>query len=170
MALWKFLVPVAIGVVLWFLPPPDGLPLKAWQMFAVFVATIAGIITAPLPMSVVAIIGATVAALAGVVSFDDVVKSTGTDLVWLILLAFFISRGVIKTGPRAPHRSALHAAAGQAHDRAGLWPGDHRVDRRPGDANITARAGDVMLPITAQSRKSSAASPTMNRGPGSAAT
>ena len=66
--LWKFLVPVAIGVVLWFLPPPAGLPPKAWHMFAIFVATIAGIITAPLPMSAVAIIGATVAALTGVMS------------------------------------------------------------------------------------------------------
>ena len=32
------------------------------------------------------------------IGFDDVVKSTGTDLVWLVLLAFFISRGMIKTG------------------------------------------------------------------------
>src|SRR4029079_2598133 len=96
--LWKLLVPVLIGVVLWFVPPPEGLPLKAWQMFAVFVATIAAIITAPVRMSAVAIIGATAAALTGVVGFDDVVKSTGTDLVWLVLLAFFISRGVIKTG------------------------------------------------------------------------
>ena len=49
--LWKYLVPLAIGLALWFLPPPEGLSPKAWQMFAIFVATIAGIITAPLPMS-----------------------------------------------------------------------------------------------------------------------
>ena len=96
--LWKLAVPLAIGIVLWLVPPPAGLPPKAWQMFAIFVATIAGIITAPLPMSAVAIVGATIGALSGVVTFDDVVKSTGTDLVWLVLLAFFISRGVIKTG------------------------------------------------------------------------
>ncbi|WP_268989187.1 anion permease [Cupriavidus necator] len=96
--LWKFLVPLGIGIVLWFLPPPAGLEAKAWHMFAVFVATIAGIMTAPLPMSAVAIIGATVGVLVGVVSFADVTKSTGTGLVWLVMLAFFISRGVIKTG------------------------------------------------------------------------
>ena len=88
MAAWKYAVPVAIGIALWLIPSPEGLPLKAWQMFAIFVATIAGIIAAPLPMSAVAILGATAAALAGVISFGDVVKSTGTDLVWLILLAF----------------------------------------------------------------------------------
>nr|WP_255343560.1 anion permease [Cupriavidus sp. UYPR2.512] len=70
--LWRFLVPVGIGIVLWFLPAPDGLEVKAWHMFAVFVATIAGIMTAPLPMAAVAIIGATSGVLVGVVSFADV--------------------------------------------------------------------------------------------------
>ena len=97
-AIHKFLIPIAIGVAIWFIPAPEGVKPQAWQMLAIFVATIAGIITAPLPMSAVAIIGATVASLLGVIKFSDVVKSTGTDLVWLVLLAFFISRGVIKTG------------------------------------------------------------------------
>ena len=147
-ALWKFLVPVAIGVVLWFLPPPDGLPLKAWQMFAIFVATIAGIITAPLPMSVVAIIGATVAALAGVVSFDDVVKSTGTDLVWLILLAFFISRGVIKTGLGRRIALLFMRLLGKRTIGLGYGLGITELIVAPAMPSITARAGGVMLPIT----------------------
>jgi len=67
-------------------------------MLAIFVATIAGIVLAPLPMSAIALIGATIASLLGVIKFSDVVKSNGTDLVWLIVLAFFISRGVISTG------------------------------------------------------------------------
>src|SRR5678815_697501 len=96
--LWRYLVPIAIGALLWFMPPPEWLEPKAWNMFAVFVATIAGIMTAPLPMSAVAIIGATVGALTGVITFANVVDATGTDLVWLVMLAFFISRGVIKTG------------------------------------------------------------------------
>ena len=87
---WKFLVPVGIGVVLWFLPTPDGLQVKAWHMFAVFVATIAGIMTSPLPMAAVAIIGATIGVLVGVVSFADVTKSTGTDLVWLVMLGLLL--------------------------------------------------------------------------------
>ncbi|WP_307162078.1 anion permease [Cupriavidus necator] len=38
---------MGIGIVLWFLPAPAGLAVKAWHMFAVFVTTIAGIMTAP---------------------------------------------------------------------------------------------------------------------------
>jgi divalent anion:Na+ symporter, DASS family len=97
-AVQKFILPIAIGAILWFIPVPEGLSDKAWQMFAIFVATIAGIILAPLPMSAVAIVDATVATLLGIIPFSAIVASTGTDLVWLVMLAFFISRGVIKSG------------------------------------------------------------------------
>jgi len=96
---WKLLVPVAIGVVLWLLPPPSGLSPKAWHMFAIFVATIAGIITAPMPMPMpmlaVAIIGATAAAtLTGVIGFEDVVKSMDTDLVWWLFSRTITARAM----------------------------------------------------------------------------
>lgn len=147
-SLWKYLVPVAIGVVLWFLPAPAGLQAKAWHMFAVFVATIAGIMTAPLPMSAVAIIGATVGVLVGVISFADVTKSTGTDLVWLVMLAFFISRGVIKTG--LGRRIALLFMRLLGKRTTGLGYGLVMTELviSPAMPSITARAGGVMLPIT----------------------
>ncbi|CAB3751304.1 DASS family sodium-coupled anion symporter [Paraburkholderia humisilvae] len=145
---WKFAVPVGLGVVLWFLPVPDGLPVKAWHMFAVFVGTIAGIMTAPLPMSAVAIIGATVGVLVGVVSFADVTRSTGTDLVWLVMLAFFISRGVIKTG--LGRRIALLFMRLLGKRTLGLGYGLVLTELviSPAMPSITARAGGVMLPIT----------------------
>lgn len=146
--LWKFLVPVAIGTVLWFLPAPPGLAPKAWQMFAVFVTTIAGIMTAPLPMSVVAIIGATVATLLGVISFADVVRSTGTDLVWLVMLAFFISRGVIKTGLGRRIALLFMRVLGKRTLGLGYGLAITELVIAPAMPSITARAGGVMLPIT----------------------
>ncbi|OLL31177.1 anion permease [Burkholderia sp. SRS-W-2-2016] len=145
---WKYLVPIAIGVVLWLLPPPDGLPPKAWHMFAVFVATIAGIMTAPLPMAVVAIIGATAGVLLDVLTFADVTRSTGTDLVWLVMLAFFISRGVIKTG--LGRRVALLFMRLLGKRTIGLGYGLVLTELAisPAMPSITARAGGVMLPIT----------------------
>ncbi len=146
--LWKFLVPVAIGALRRVVPPPEDLAPKAWHMNAIFVATIAGIMAAPLPMSVVAIIGATVAALLGVVSFGDVVRSTGTDLVWLVMLAFFISRGVIKSG--LGHRVALLFMRVLGKRTLGLGYGLAITELviSPAMPSITARAGGVMLPIT----------------------
>ncbi len=145
---WKLVVPVAIGIALWLIPAPAGLAPKAWQMFAIFVATIAAIITAPLPMSAVAIVGSTVAALTGVIKFDDVVKSTGTDLVWLVLLAFFISRGVIKTGLGRRVALLFMRLLGQRTVGLGYGLALTELFVAPAMPSITARAGGVMLPIT----------------------
>ena len=144
----NFIIPVAIGVVLWFIPAPEGLNVKAWQMFAIFVATIAGIILAPLPMSAVALIGATVATLLGVIPFSAVVDATGTDLVWLVMLAFFISRGVIKSG--LGRRIALLFMRLLGKRTIGLGYGLALTELiiAPAMPSITARAGGVMLPIT----------------------
>ena len=117
-------------------------------MFAIFVATIAGIITAPLPMSAVAIIGATVASLLGVIPFNDVVKSTGTDLVWLVLLAFFISRGVIKTGLGRRVALLFMRLLGKRTIGLGYGLAITELIISPAMPSITARAGGVMLPIT----------------------
>jgi DASS family divalent anion:Na+ symporter len=146
--LWRYVVPVLVGALIWFLPAPSGLAPKAWHMFAVFVGTIAGIMAAPLPMSAVAIIGATVGALLGVITFGDVVKSTGTDLVWLVMLAFFISRGVIKTG--LGRRIALLFMRRLGKRTLGLGYGLAVTELviSPAMPSITARAGGVMLPIT----------------------
>ena len=144
----NFIIPVAIGFILWFIPAPEGLNVKAWQMFAIFVATIAGIILAPLPMAAVALIGATFATLLGVIPFSAVVDATGTDLVWLVMLAFFISRGVIKSG--LGRRIALLFMRLLGKRTIGLGYGLALTELiiAPAMPSITARAGGVMLPIT----------------------
>ena len=145
---WKFLVPVALGLAVWFMPPPEGLTPKAWHMMAVFVGTIAGIIAAPLPMSAIAVIGSTVAALTGVVTMGDVVKSTGTDLVWLVLLAFFISRGVIKSGLGRRIALLFMRLLGKRTLGLGYGLAITELVVAPAMPSITARAGGVLLPIT----------------------
>src|SRR5580765_46206 len=144
----KLLIAAAVGAALWFVPAPEGLKPQALHMLAIFVATIAAIIMAPLPMSAVALIGATVATLLGVISFADVVRSNGTDLVWLILLAFFISRGVIKTG--LGRRVALFFLKLLGRRTVGLGYGMALTELiiAPAMPSVTARAGGVMLPIT----------------------
>ena len=64
------LITVAVGVGLWWLPVPEGLDVQAWHMMAIFVATIVGILTKPLPMGAVALIGTTATILAGILDFE----------------------------------------------------------------------------------------------------
>ena len=47
--LWQYLVPIVVLLAIWFYPVPEGLKPQAWHMFAIFVATIVGILCAPLP-------------------------------------------------------------------------------------------------------------------------
>ena len=54
-----FLLTIAIGLILWFLPIPQGVTPEAWHVLAVMVATIAGFIFIPLPIGYVAIFGIT---------------------------------------------------------------------------------------------------------------
>lgn len=62
----RLLIPVAVGLLIWFVPAPDGVNQQAWHLFAIFVATIVGVIAKPLPMGAVTLIGivATTRALA----------------------------------------------------------------------------------------------------------
>ncbi|HSR14005.1 MAG TPA: anion permease, partial [Thermodesulfobacteriota bacterium] len=43
------LIPLAVLGIIWITPPPSGLTPQAWKMFAIFAATILGILLQPLP-------------------------------------------------------------------------------------------------------------------------
>lgn len=92
------LITVAVGLIIWFIPAPSGLEPKAWHLFAIFVATIIGFISKPLPMGAIAIFALAVTALTGTLSIEDTLSGFGNKTIWLIVIAFFISRGFIKTG------------------------------------------------------------------------
>ena len=55
---------VAVGVVIWF-ASPEGVTADAWHLFAIFIATIVGIILEPLPMGAVAVCGLSAVTLTG---------------------------------------------------------------------------------------------------------
>ena len=77
-----------------------------------------------------------------------VVDATGTDLVWLVMLAFFISRGVIKSGLGRRMALLFMRLLGKTDNRARLRARLTELVVAPAMPSITARAGGVMLPIT----------------------
>ncbi|WEV44421.1 DASS family sodium-coupled anion symporter [Lactobacillus sp. ESL0684] len=108
-----FVWPLIIGIVLWCITPwrPAGLSAQAWQMFAIFVATIVGCITKPLPIGGTTIVGLVATVLVGLAPIKDVVDpktgaitSTGilsafsNSASWLIAMAFIMAYGISKTG------------------------------------------------------------------------
>lgn len=107
-----FILPVVIGAILWLLTPvrPGGLSVQAWEMFAIFVATIVGCITKPLPIGGTTLIGLIVTVLVGLAPVQNevnpktgavnagILSAFSNSASWLIAMAFIIAYGISKTG------------------------------------------------------------------------
>ena len=141
------MVTVLVGIVLWFIPEPEGVDARAWHLLAIFVATIVGIISKPLPMGAVAMIGITVTALTGTLTIGQSLSGFGNSVIWLIVIAFFISRGFIKTGLGARIAYLFMAAVGKTS--LGLAYSMVATDLvlAPAIPSNTARSGGVLFPI-----------------------
>jgi di/tricarboxylate transporter len=98
---------LGIGLAMWFIPPPAGVALKAWHLLAVFVATIVGIITTPLPLGAVAILGLGAAMLTKVLTFAEAFSAFSSEIPWVARSAAL---------PRC--RPAVRAPARQAPSRS----------------------------------------------------
>ncbi len=138
---------VAVALVIWLVPAPEGIDIKAWHLLAIFVATIVGLIAKPLPMGAVAMLGITATALTGTLSINEALSGFGNRVIWLIVIAFFISRGFIKTGLGARIAYLFMAAAGKKS--LGLAYSMVATDLvlAPAIPSNTARAGGVIFPV-----------------------
>ncbi len=73
-------ISIAIAVVMWFMPAPAGVTLKAWHLLSVFVGTIVGIITTPLPLGAVAMLGMGAAMLTKVLTFPEAFSAFASEI------------------------------------------------------------------------------------------
>jgi DASS family divalent anion:Na+ symporter len=145
--LLRWIVPLVLGGIIWLIPSPEGVEKEAWQLLAIFVATIAAIIAKPLPMGAVAIIGIMMTAATKTLSIGNALGGFANTVIWLIVLAFFISRGFIKTGLGARIAYLFMSVLGKKS--LGLSYGLIASDLvlAPAIPSNTARAGGVVFPI-----------------------
>ena len=93
---WALVLGSALLILL--LPIPAGITPQSWRLLAIFVATIAGCIVRPIPGGAIVLLGVTAVMLTGVLAPADALRGYADPIVWMVLAAFFISRGLIKTG------------------------------------------------------------------------
>ena len=138
---------VLVGVVIWLVPAPAGVQPRAWQLLAIFVATMVGIVLRPLPMGAVALIAVAVAVLSGTLTIAEATAGFGNTVVWLVVAAFFIATAFIKTGLGT--RIAYHFMRVLGQRSLGLAYGLVATDLvlAPAIPSNTARAGGVIYPI-----------------------
>ena len=116
----KWAIVIGSGLAIAAITPPDGIKPESWRLLAIFVATIIGSIVRPLSGSAMVLLGLTALAVTKSMPLSEAAirtLSNPTDIkaietlrlkyillgyadpvVWLVLAAFFMSRGMLKTG------------------------------------------------------------------------
>ena len=142
---WIIVAVAALAVLA--APVPTGITAESWHLFAIFTATIVGSIVRPVPAGAVVFLGVAAIAVTGTMAPRDALSGYADPLVWLVLCAFFMSRGVLKTGLgrriaflfiRAMGRSSLglaYALTSTDALLAGFLPSN------------SARCGGVVFPV-----------------------
>ncbi|MCX6991044.1 MAG: anion permease [Chlamydiae bacterium] len=140
-------ITILIGLIIWFLPEPEGVSSKAWHLFAIFVATIVGIILKPYPMGTISIFGLTATLVTNTLTFEEAFSGFSNDVIWLILFAFFIARGFISTGLGS--RLAYLVMSRLGKHSLGLGYGLIATDLilAPAIPSLTARLGGIVYPV-----------------------
>lgn len=143
----KWLIVLGCGLIITIIPPPAGVTREAWNLFAIFIATIVGSVVQPLTGSAMVLIGVLATVVTGALKPTDALKGYSEPVVWLVLAAFFLSCGMIKTGlgrriallfVRAMGRKTIglgYALVGTDFVLASMIPSNG------------ARSGGVILPI-----------------------
>ncbi|WP_029292431.1 anion permease [Chryseobacterium hispalense] len=144
----------AAALMIWFIPVPEGVSENAWHLFAIFAATILGIILKAAPMGTMCMMAIGFTALTQVVAPGDAGKSItkalsgfGDKVIWLIGISFFIARGFIKTG--LGNRIAFLFIRIFGKSSLGLAYGLGLADvcLAPAIPSNTARGGGIIYPI-----------------------
>ncbi|MEZ4585798.1 MAG: DASS family sodium-coupled anion symporter [Gemmatimonadales bacterium] len=104
--LLRWLAVLGTAAVILAFPVPEGIEPQGWRMFAIFAATIVGVIAQPLPGGAVVLLGLCSTIFTGVLSLGDALKAYSNSIVWLVLAAIFLSRALVITG--LGRRIALH--------------------------------------------------------------
>lgn len=143
-----FIISIAIGLaVRFFVPKPVEVTPQAWQLLAIFLSTIAGLVLSPLPVGAWAFLGLTTSIVTGTLTFPAAFGAFTSEVIWLIVISFFFARGFVKTG--LGDRIATYFVKWLGKSTLGLSYGLTISEAliAPAMPSTTARAGGVFLPI-----------------------
>ncbi|CAE7243453.1 DIT2-1, partial [Symbiodinium pilosum] len=166
---WKGAAPVptaisvSIGLIIRFLcPVPEGVSTQGWSILALFVATVAGIVTQPLPSPGVAFCALAVGLMTKTLAFAEGVAAFTDEVLWLVLLAFFFTKGFAKTG--LGDRIALSIVRLVGGTTLGLAYGLNAAEGvlAAGMPSSAARAAGVFYPLADSVAKACGSDPAKN--------
>ena len=137
----------ALAIGLWYFPPPDGLTLQAWRLFAVFAAAIVAVVLNALPILTASVLAVAASVLTGLLPPAQAYAGFANGTILLIVLAFLVARAVVKCGLGTRIGHAVVGIFGRS--TLGLSYSIFLVDAliAPAFPSNTARSG-VLYPLT----------------------
>ena len=142
-----------IASIAWF-SKPDAIELHSWHTLVLFLSAVGAIMFTVMPMGAIGLISITLFAITGAAgaisskkAVTDALSGFNSDLIWLIIIAFFIARGFIQTG--LGERIALLMIRYFGKRTLGLAYALCLADLvlSPATPSNTARSGGVVYPI-----------------------
>jgi DASS family divalent anion:Na+ symporter len=137
----------AVALAMWFAPAPSGVQSEAWHLFAIFFATILGLVLQPVPMGAIVIMALTACVFTGTLAISDALLGYQSATVWLIVSAFLFARCLNKTGLGRRIAFFFIRWFGQRTLGLGYALGMADLVLSPGIPSGTARTGGVLFPI-----------------------
>lgn len=140
-------IAICAGLTVWMIPTPANLEPKAWQLLAVFVGLIIGLIGKALPMGGISFLALTILIVSHTLTMKEAFSGFSNPIVWLVVAAFLLSRSFIKTG--LGMRLAYHLVSLLGKRTLGLGYGISATELilAPAIPSNTARSGGVIFPI-----------------------
>ncbi|KAM2879526.1 hypothetical protein FF1_015012 [Malus domestica] len=143
-----FIISIVVGIAVgFFVPKPVEVTPQAWQLLAIFLSTIYGLVLSPLPVGAWAFPGLTAFIVIETLSFQTIFGVFTNEVIWLIVISFFFARGFMKTG--LGDRIATYFVKWLGKSTLGLSYGLTISEAliAPTMLSTTARARGVFLPI-----------------------
>lgn len=139
---------ISVGFAVFYgFPKPDVLTSEAWQLLAIFAATICGLVLKPLPVGAWAFGAMTVSLLTKTLTFEQALSSVSNQVVWLILVTAFFARAFVKTGFGDRLALLFVSVAGQSSLRLAYGFQFAEALLSPAMPSTTARAAGVFIPV-----------------------
>lgn len=151
----KLAILVAIPVLFFLIPAPEGLSLIAWRLLGIYIATIVGLVIKPYgePVILLAAVAASAATIGNTAGAEKLVKVGQTlsgyqsGTTWLIFTAFTLSSAFVLTGLGKRIAYYMIGWIGNTTLRLGYVTVFLDLLLSPATPSNTARAGGIVFPI-----------------------
>jgi DASS family divalent anion:Na+ symporter len=94
----KRILTLVLGIIIWHLPIPWNLTPDAWHLFAIFITAIIGVLIDALSIFTASVIAMVAVVLLRVLTPERAFSGFSESFILLILAAFLVAKGVIKSG------------------------------------------------------------------------